>query len=517
MLFHLLIVDDEPAIRKGLSSFIAWESMNCIVDNTAGSGLEAMEMIREKQPHIVITDIKMPQVDGLALSKFLYENYPSIKIIILTGFADFEYAKLAVKYQVTDFILKPTSKEKLIEAVKQAQNYIMQEKTKNSVLEEDIIFIQEQLLLELTNSERTVPPTIMSRLNTYNIHIGYYFLAAFQLISGESQDMGDMGNSFRALLRSQSQIAYSCRYNQNLFLALFPAEEALKGAGAPAPVIIKTCMEIAEITKTLYSFQLSIGLSLCHNELTSLPSACNQAITALSMNFYSNDNLSVYKKHSEHDNFDLGLKNTILLNEIENLLQHRDFKNLNCQINKLFTQFHLKLVDSQEVKNVCIHIYYVCSRILISKNATSLSPSILEDIHNCSTIFNMERIIHELLDFIQKELVIGRKNLSPIVEKTISIIHTYLQNDLSLETIADHVHTNPSHLSRTFKRECGQSITDYINQVKIEKAQELLTCTNLMAYEIAEKVGFHDPTYFSSTFKKYTGMSPKEYKQLHGK
>lgn len=511
MLFHLLIVDDEPAIRKGLTHFIAWESINCIVDDTASDGIEAMEKIKCRQPDIIITDIKMPEADGLALSKFIYEYYPAIKIIILTGYADFEYAQRAVKYQVTDFILKPTSKDKLTEAVKQAQNHIIQEKSKNAILEEDIIFIQEQLLLELTNHSAN-NSSLLSRLQKYNMSIAYYFLVAFQLIVDDSAKTNQNLISLRDVLKSQSQILYSYRYNHNLIFAFFPVENYSKTV---TEKIFLACKEISEISKTIYSFDLSIGISLCHLDFSSLPTASTQAIAALSMNFYNSDNISDYKNIPHNDNFNLDLKSNLLLNEIENLLQNRDFENLTLLIKKLFTKFHLTLVNSSDVKNFCILIYYVCSRTLISKNAISLTPSILEDIHNSNTIFDLEHIIHKLMDVSRKELLTSRKMLSPIVEKAICIIHTHLQEDLSLEVISEYIHVNPSHLSRTFKKECTQSITDYINQVRIEKAQELLICSNLMTYEIAEKVGFHDPTYFSSTFKKYIGMSPKEYKQLH--
>lgn len=112
MTFHLMIVDDEPTIRKGLSNFIKWDTLDSIVDATACDGAEAMELIRLKQPDIVITDIRMPQVDGIALAKFIYEEYPQIKVILLTGYADFQYAQSAICYAVSDFLLKPTSKGK---------------------------------------------------------------------------------------------------------------------------------------------------------------------------------------------------------------------------------------------------------------------------------------------------------------------------------------------------------------------------------------------------------------------
>lgn len=511
MLFHLLIVDDEPTIRKGLSHFISWDSINCIVDDTASDGAEAIEKIKKNQPDIVITDIKMPVLDGIALSKFVYENYPFIKVIILTGYADFEYARSAIKYQVTDFILKPTSKDKLTEAVKKTQNTIVQEKSKNSILKEDISFLQEQLLLELTNNSNHYE-AIISRIHTYGIKLYYYFLAAFQITAKEQSTPEQNLNYIKDIIKSQNKDLYCYRYNHNLIFALFPVECFTKTI---PNTILHTCNEILEIANTLYSIKLSIGISLCQNDFPTLFSASNQALRALSMNFYNSGNISVYHDFSPDNTFELNSEYTLYLYEIENLLQNYDFENLDIVVNKLFTQFHIKLMKSDDVKNICIFIYYICSRTLIKKNASSLTPFILADIHHCQTIFELEQLIYQLIEQVKKKITKIKKQLSPIVEQAITYIHTYLKDEVSLEIIAEHIHVNPSHLSRTFKKDCNQSITEYINQVKIEKAQELLTCSNLMTYEIAEQVGFHDPTYFSSTFKKFTGISPKEYKSLH--
>lgn len=510
MLFHLLIVDDEPTIRKGLTHFIAWDSINCIVDDTASDGAEAIEKIKQIEPDIVITDIKMPISDGIDVSKFIYENYPSIKIIILTGYADFEYARCAVKYQVTDFILKPTSKEKLTEAVKSAQDKIIEERSKNSIQEEDISFLQERLLLELTNGSKYYE-SIIARIHTYGITLDYYFLIAFQIIRTKQQKSEQNLIYVKDIIKMQNESFYCYRYNSNLVFALFPVEHFIE---VIPNHIIHICDEIVTISKTLYSIDLSIGISLCQHNFQSLKDASYQAISALSMSFYNSEKISVYSNSFSEHKLELSSEYTLCLYEIETLLQNGDFKNLKLIINQLFTQFHINLMKSEDVKNICIFIYYICSRTLI-KNAVSLSPIMLANINDCTTIFELEQIIHQLIEQVETVMKKEKRKLSPIVEQAIDYIHTYLHKEISLEIIADHIHVNPSHLSRTFKKDCKQSITEYINQVKIEKAQELLTCSQLMTYEIAEKVGFHDPTYFSSTFKKYTGVSPKEYKLLH--
>ena len=113
MIFKLLVVDDEVTMRKGISNYMNWASIDCQVVGSASDGVEAMEFLKSQPVDIVITDIKMPAADGLEVARFVHENYPRTKVIILTGYADFEYAQTAIKYHVTSFILKPTNKKEL--------------------------------------------------------------------------------------------------------------------------------------------------------------------------------------------------------------------------------------------------------------------------------------------------------------------------------------------------------------------------------------------------------------------
>ncbi|MDR0197732.1 MAG: response regulator [Oscillospiraceae bacterium] len=282
MPYRLLIADDEHIIRRGLSEYMPWDTIGCEVDSTAKDGFEAIEMIKGSPPDIVITDIKMPRQSGLDVARFVYENCPRIKMVILTGFAEFEYAREAIAYGVADYVLKPVSKDGLLSSVKKLLLKINEEKERDGL-------------------------------------------------------------------------------NKNIM----------------SPYVGK-----------LYDIE---------------------------------------KKLSEHD--------------------------------------------------------YEAGRQSVSSLFTALN-----------------------------ELVHRQRKFSPLVEKTLGYIHENYNSNLSLETIASRIPANPSHLSRTFKKETGEAVVEYINRTRIEKAKELLTFTDMMAYEVAEAVGFNDSTYFSLVFKKITGVSPKDYK-----
>lgn len=511
MIFHLLIVDDEPTIRKGLSSFIKWDSLDCVVDTTASNGLEAMDIIRGNKPDIVITDIKMPQVDGIELSKFIHENYPEIKVILLTGYADFQYAQSAIRYNVCDFILKPTSRDKLTAAVKKAQASIAEARNRTVVSKADFSYLQQQYLEELTVSPQEADFSD-AKAEHYGISIKDYLAAAFQLNQFDNEPDNEELSLLRDVLMKQEGHHYTYRYGKHLVLWVCQSELPVDGAREH---LKKTCMEIAGSVGALYALKLSIGISLPHHGLTELSTAVREAIGALNMNFYNDCVLTVYNPTSGENPCEIDSEYTLDLYNFENYLKTWEFDlALQC-IHSMFSKLKLHLTRAFEVKNICVQIYYIFSRILIKKNVAQAESDVLQKIQECATIGQLELLVNQLFEYETSLLTTLGKELSTVNEKAVRYIHSHLEEALSLEIIADHVHVNSSHLSRTFKKECGESMTEYINKVRIEKAQELLL-SNTLAYEVAEKVGFHDPAYFSATFKKYTGVSPKEFKQMHG-
>lgn len=253
MIFTLLVVDDEAVIRKGISSFINWDSLDCQVAGTASNGLEAIEFIKEHPTDIIITDIKMPVMDGLAVARYAYENYPETKVILLTGYADFEYAKTAIKYNVSAFILKPTNKKDLIEAIQSAQKQIVTSRKHSSIAKEEIAFLKDQLLLEMTCSPYTA--AFGKRLAELKINLSHYYIAAFQLVPLEN----DLA-SFKKIIINEKKRAYCYRYN-NLIITVYFAD----GFSSHVPdAVLDNCREISVITQMLDSRQVSVGISQYH-------------------------------------------------------------------------------------------------------------------------------------------------------------------------------------------------------------------------------------------------------------
>ena len=175
MIFRLLVVDDEATMRKGIANFMNWETIDCEVAATASDGLEAIQILEQIPIDIIITDIKMPEADGLAVARYVYEKKLETKVILLTGYADFAYAQTAIRYNVSAFILKPANKKALFEAVQEAQKELIISRKNSATAKEELAFLKDQLLQELTDQPYTL--LLQKRLDELGLSLNYYFIA----------------------------------------------------------------------------------------------------------------------------------------------------------------------------------------------------------------------------------------------------------------------------------------------------------------------------------------------------
>lgn len=511
MIFHLMIVDDEAPVRKGISRFINWEAINCTIEDTASDGLEAIEKLKKLPVDIVITDIRMPEADGLYLAKYISENSPEVKVIILTGYADFSYAQSAIQYNVSDFLLKPISKEQVITAVQNAQKKIVSERQQKHMEQSNMAFLKDQLLQELT--DHPGDEGLVLRLTEYGVRLTGYFVAAFQLMEPE----GDIPALKELVGARPFEGCY--RYN-NVVLSIYhgpeEGEEALKA-------LIKLCREIQEMGKSMYDMEISAGISAPHGSTREYAAAVSEAIHALAQNFYSSDTIA---KHEDCHNSRSGkmesspggpkeealtAEEALALNELETAIISRDFETAASVVKSLFIRMKSRFAKSADVKNICVMIYYAGFRALVKKGLAAPEGELLKRIEGSGDIFALEEIIMGFLEYVKNNLM-GSESCGKIVRQAMAYIDSHLASSLSLDEIAGEIPINPSYLSRVFKKETGQPLTEYINLARIERAKELLLDGNGLNYEVAEQTGFHDPAYFSAIFKKYTGMSPKEFK-----
>ena len=496
MIFHLLIVDDEAATRRGLSCFFDWESIDCAVAATASDGAEAIEILKTTPVDIVITDVKMPVTDGLELARYVYENRPETAVILLTGYAEFEYARTAIRYNVSSFLLKPTPKDEIVAAVKEAQQRIAASRRRSSLAKSELAFLKDQFLQELTYG--AVSEDTDRRLEEFHIPLDDYYIAAFRL-DGAPAEL----NQLKELIIQQKSNSFCFRYN-NLILSVYFYQDL-------APVL-ENCREIVRIPEQLYSMKIFAGVSGRHHGAAEFSTATFEAIHTLSLTFYSPSSIALFDPAGGQSENVLSAEDTLSLYELENAIRHRDFQAVSALANALFLKLKSNFVNENDAKSICSYIYYLTFRVL-AKSGRALPPEeYLASIGRASDIFQLEDIVKGLLAFAREELTASDREYSQYVQQAIAYIREHTADNLTLDDIARHTHMNSSYLSRIFKKECGCSVTEYITAIRMEKAKELLETTNLLNYEIAERIGINEPSYFSLLFKKYAGLTPTEYR-----
>ncbi len=495
MAFKLLIVDDESTMRKGIAEFMNWNSIDCEVAGTAADGLEAIAFLKKHAADIIITDIKMPGADGLDVAKYVYENCPDKKVILLTGYADFEYAQTAIQYNVSAFILKPTNKKELFEAVETARDQLVTSMHYFHIAREENAFLKEQFLQKLT--DQPYSPAFQEKLEKFDLCLDRYYVAAFRLIPYQ-----DDITSLKKIIIDEKEHAYCYRYN-NLIITIYFLDDPDQ--------ILQNCREIESIMRTLDSREISAGISRLHHTPAAFRQAVSEAIQALTLHFYSQDHIALFSEEKT-ENDGLSAENSLDLFQFENLLLDWQFQEAETLLRNIFVKFKRDFVNAQDVKNICAQLYYICSRIAIKKELTPLSTDHLNTIRRANDIFALEQAVFEIFHAIRLSFSDAATTQRQLTEKARKYIEENIADDLSLEQIAEHLHISASHLSRTFKKNADISLTDYINQVRISKARELLRSTDIYIYAISEMVGYHDATYFSSIFKKLTGVSPSEYR-----
>ena len=532
-MYKLMIVDDEAVIRKGLVNFIQWDAIGCQLVSEASNGLEAIEKIKEASPDIIITDVKMPGLNGIGLAKHIYENRLPIKVIILSGYADFSYAQSALKYGVVDFVLKPAEPEQLAEAVlkaRQAMDLQKQNELKLNGLEgrvsQSLPELQEKLLRDIIDGLVRNQALLAKKAS----ELGITAMQDYYVLAYELEDTGGSRHQPGAEYENVSILNInnflSGAFNGHTHFLVSMDKSHLCSIVAFDPTCVNNCMhlllnicgEILRSVNSFMKFSISIGISSSHKSLTELPEAYKEALSALSSKFYIDGEscISIYTSYTNNmAHADRMLVNSYLERIIRCLLDDR-MEASAALIHELFEKLRSDKQPIEYIKNMGIHL---CSSFetLLSGYDTSLSEcmpngsGIYVEILQSRSIGCLRDILTGVVNSTAAFLTNRSKQNSMIINKVLDYIRDNYKSPITLQQLADHVHVNSSYLSRLFKKKTGETITDAIIKFRIEKAKELLLNTNLKTYEVAAEVGIDDPPYFSVIFKKYTGISPKDY------
>jgi len=545
-MYKLMIVDDEEEVRKRIMEEIAWEDYGFIVVGEAENGKDAIELAEIVIPDVVVTDIKMPYMDGLQLSKHLKDIFPTVKILILTGFDEFEFAQQALKLHVDEYILKPVLSNELIEVLIKIKKQIDEETAQRediSALQDlfrrSLPILKEKFLASLL-TKKMAHDELEEKSHNYEIDLqGHSFIVSVISIDNNISILEDVQNPEKIEL--SRTLKYSPDTELKLFAVFNIAEEIVIKYGMGIVfmnnnniVVISKCPEVDEgniVNKTLHmleeirmniekylKFTVTIGKGTICYDITNISYSYNDAVLALDYKAILGNNRVIciedFESNTEKIGFD-ELKEQALIRciKVGTVSEIRDI------IRDLFSDFE----DSRiSIKYYQIYLLELIITILKSTKGADIelddvfgtNSTMLNEILKFNNIFEAKEWFTGLCIRIMDYISYDRQNsCHTIVERSKEFItNNYHQSGMTLNKMSDYLHISSGYFSSIFKKETKITFLNYLTQIRMEAAKELLRTTDFMAFEIADKVGFSEPYYFSYCFKKHLGITPKQYR-----
>lgn len=525
----LLIADDDEQIRSGMREGIDWAALDIDQVITASNGLEALQRFTEFLPEIVVTDVRMPGMDGLALLKRIKEIKPETRVVILSGYNDFEYLKKAIQLDAVDYEMKPIRVRNLIALIQQIKQDIIRERVSEQEFHKYLasykanfadellsgIFIDRHVILEGLKQYFNFDAT--ESLVCLLIELDVEWRANTVITNTATESIldrfqsSDLANFGVCLQSKGGKLVFLLQAKTNSYLYYAHFSNELTG------LLREWIREI----KSVCSETFSAGIS-SPGSATEVERLYREANMALSKRLYAgNGTVHIY------DSF-----RAIQNKAIVGLLENPEFFALLSQ-GRLLEASNMVNDEYDQLKQECMYdrksiSTYSCSLLqLLKVTAQNIPADVTERIHQRINFIEVRESVLLIDEF--KELAVSifqetaarlSKGLSPLMARAEEFIRKNYARELTVEMLAEHAGKTPNYFSHLFKREFGISFKDYINRLRIAKAKELILSSNDLIYEISERVGFSDYTYFTQVFKKIEGYSPavlRKQRQEHEK
>lgn len=533
----ILLVDDDPHILKALTKHVRWESLGLIIAATAVTGNEALELFHQLSPDLVMTDVYMPGMGGLALTEVLRERNPQLPIIILSGYEEFENARQAMRWGVSHFLLKPARvdeieavlREVLLELDAGEQKRRLEERYKQEI-GRTLPYLRERLLLELLTTRYSADECSEERLGYLQITTPRRLAAASLQLHRPSPLKNSKerewqllrfgaGNICRETLQNKlagypTVQGYVLDYSDDLLVLLLLDCEAEDNLSLLLKAVVQ---ETTDKIMNYIQLQAYAGIGSVKSAIHELMDSYLESREALlSAEFQGTGLIYAYEPY--------GGKNQWSLEDYSRLLQQWNEVLLRKEPSKIWEIWEviycrLKQDDQnaiQDIQTVCVGLFttlmYFWNACCPLKTPPMTMSQFLQAVSSYYTWKSltewMGQIFPAFLHAAFSEMG-GKKNR--LVESVKRYVESHYNQEISFMGLAQELHVHPKYLSQLFKRVSGENFVSYLNHYRVERAIEFLQSGQHMVYEISEMVGFNNPAYFSQVFKMITGRSPSEF------
>ncbi|HFC9134457.1 TPA: response regulator [Enterococcus faecium] len=478
--YQVLLVDDEYMILNGLKKIIDWQSLGFQIVATAENAKEGLAVLEQRQIDLVVTDVTMPEINGLEFIEAAQKERHNFEFMILSGYQEFDYLKGGMQLGAVNYLMKPVNKFELVESLKKIKTRLDQQNEQKNQQEiyQELLFSQwlneeldeiseEEIIGQISEKQHRIVLIQLARTHATLIN---RWLQERQQIFYYQRNYGDRV-LITLLLEADEVDGFCCFVQEN-----FPDQEWL----------------------------ISIGEET--DSLDKIPETFQQAKDNLQLHqFYGDKDEHVfYAVQAETKD------QTIDFSSFRRVLQNKQLEVAQKMITDFFEQFQLAAMMPEDIRYSSFLLFMEIQRELIDLEDEEYLQGI-EKIHQAKTVQELQQL---LLSFIKKHQ--RQKKYSDNVEKVIVILHQHYQEPLTLKEVSENLHLNVMYLGQLFKKETKKSFSAYLNHLRMEKAKQLLLHSNQNINEIASEIGYNNTTYFSKLFKKIVGRSPKEYRENSG-
>lgn len=534
-MYKLVIVDDEPTVRFGLSTYFDWNTYGIEVVGEADDGDVALEVIERVKPDLVLTDVRMPNMDGIQMSNRLSERFPHIKIVFVSGHDDAEYLKSALQVKAVDYMFKPVNLGELSVVVERLVRTLQTEKQERKLIEDmqvkliqSMPLLREKFLMSLIREGITFPARIQDRTRFLGLDLPLE--ATYWVIAIRIDNASEVAQNRSE--RDQQLLAYSVL---NIVQELIEKEiggyvfENQTGEFVGILRLVEqedqesllfTLAE--EVRESLYNYlkiSVTIGVGERISRLARLPQSYSQAREAADQRWYLGKNQVI-----SMDNLEQGKESMYRFDPAQNerlisSLKAAEASKVQAELHIIYDALSRNRAEGMQYgRNLSLQLLLLASRILLELNVhrqglEEKENELLAKVFQQETLGDLRRLVEShLLEVCER---IGEKRSGKaknVIKRIRALIDKRFAENLQVGDIAKEVFLSTTYLCLLFKQETGETINEYMTKVRVDKAKELLKDPSNKFYEVCYAVGYSDPSYFSKIFKKYTGYTPSSFR-----
>lgn len=541
-MLKIFLAEDEVIVRETIKRMIPWENLGFELVGEAADGEMALPLLIRQQPDLLITDIKMPFMDGLTLARLAKKEVPGLKVVILSGYDDFNYAKQAINIGVEDYLLKPITKNALIERLTEIRSRYEDEKTQREYYEK---FHREMQAYEKNSSRDFFEALVSGSLDmmevykraeklgldivaeSYNVLI--FTMNCNEDFSGRREGYSSWeAESLEMLEKFFTGHPFAMLFRSNVFSYGVLIKGEKNSIRENTRICVEEIRKIFDRKEDNKGWFVAVGESV--ERLSQIQKSYHSASRAFSQRYLYDGKVLCYDEM-------LAMEKKNVTNDDSEYLQKVDVNALNPTIlqkflsnglleeTKNFVQDYFYAIGQEPMESVVFRSYVILNvrfSVLsflkeLGCDTKTLEPEDTEEIlaesgrNMESTIAYAEKLVSQAIQLRDRNS--GNKNRSILKTAVDFIDQHYMEEDMSLNKAANAANVSANHFSALFSQNMGQTFIEYLTSLRMDKAKEYLRCTGMRSSEIAGEVGYKDAHYFSYLFKKTQGMTPSDYRK----